>query len=1000
MKKSIFLVSFYGFLVCQTEPLIDIMHVNPRVYVLQNATVHTEPGQTLSNASIAIRDGIIEEVGSKISIPKDATILNMNGADVYAGFIDGWFEVETKDTKRSSRSHWIDLVHPEWVASDYYSFDDKVVKELHSLGFTQIHAVPNDGIFRGQSSIINLDNHASITASSVSQVMDFKTRGWDSDEYPGSLLGTIAVMRQTLYDAEWYGKSQSIYSDNPDKNESIKENVALETLAMARINKVPFYIKTGQETAATRAIDVAQEFGLDLWLLGSGFEYRRLSEIAKANPFIVLPLNFPGKPDIANPYRAIQYTTEQLKHWDMAPDNAQKLINAGVRIAFTSNGLKDRKQFRKNLASAVRRGLSEDDALAALTTNPANRFGLSNTHGKIKSGYHANFVVVDGNYFDESNPVRSIWIRGDKIDVEPAPEILLLGKWDFSINELTGQLEFKGEPSSPTGTITFDTTAIDLKHLNVDGNRLSWVLETDTYDFSGITRFTGTLSKDKLVGTVVHSNDDEFSWIATNYTAIEAEEKKTIEESASNFSVVYPEGAYGFEQIPDQPYSVLINDATIWTSGPKGILKDWDMLIVEGKINKIARDIKIPRNSAVVIDGSGKHITAGLIDAHSHSAAASINEGAQSVTSEVRIQDVLDPDDINIYREIAGGLTSINILHGSANVIGGQNAVIKLRWGSNAQGLLLKSAPKGIKFALGENVKQSNWGDDYNTRYPQTRMGVEQILRDAFTRANDYKKNWRAYNKNSNWQKTLIPPRKDLELDALVEVLEGERLVHCHSYRQDEILMLTRVAEDFGFTIRTFQHVLEGYKVAERIAEHGAGGSAFTDWWAYKFEVFDAIPYNGALMQEAGVLVSFNSDSDELARRMNLEAAKGVKYGGMSEIDALNTVTINPAKQLKIDKWVGSLEEGKDADFVVWSGHPLSTQSKCEETWIDGRQYFSLKKDADLLARDKTIRQELIQNILKSDDTGNPPLEPPPAPDDSEEHCLGHDDILWEEGAK
>ena len=999
MKKNIFLL-FFGFLFCQTEPLTDIMHVTPRVFVLQNAIVHMEPGYSNTNASIIIRDGIIEDVGSNILFPRDATILDMHGAHIYAGFIDGWFEVKTKEIKQTSRSHWINLVHPEWVIADYYIPDDTTVIELHGLGFTHIHAVPDDGIFRGQSSVISLDKPASIVNPSVSQVMDFKTRGWSSKDYPGALLGTIAVMRQTLYDADWYSKSQAIYAKYPEKNEPLKENQALAVLADARKNDIPFLIKTGQETAAGRAIKIANEFGLKLWLLGSGFEYRRISDIAKSHPFIIIPVNFPGKPDVANPYRANQYTTEQLKHWDLAPDNAQKLVKAGVQIGFTSNGLKDRKQFRKNLASAVRRGLSEDDALAALTTAPAVQFGLASTHGKIRPGYHANLVVVDGSYFDDANPVRSVWIRGEKYDVEPATEVQLAGTWDFSIDGLNGELTFKGKTPTLTGTVTFDSTIIDLKQLKRDGDRISWIIETDNDEFSGVTRFAGYIIKDTLTGSVVYSNDDQFSWMAVNHILPEAEEKEPQKETSADFTVVYPEGAYGLEQIPDQPYAVFINDATIWTSGPKGILKDWDMLIIEGKINKIARAIKIPRNSAVVIDGRGKYITPGLIDAHSHTAAASINEGTQSVTSEVRIQDVLDPDDISIYRELAGGLTTINILHGSANVIGGQNAIIKLRWGSNARDLLFKNAPPGIKFALGENVKQSNWGDDFKTRYPQTRMGVEQILRDAFTRAGDYKKNRRAYYKNSKWQKSLIPPRKDLELDALVEVLEGKRFVHCHSYRQDEILMLTRVAEDFGFTVGTFQHVLEGYKVAERIAEHGAGASTFTDWWAYKFEVYDAIPYNGTLMHDAGVLVSFNSDSDELARRMNLEAAKGVKYGGMSEIDALNTVTINPAKQLKIDKWVGSLEVGKDADFVVWSGHPLSTQSICEETWIDGRQYFSLEKDKQLLERDKIIRQQLIQKILKSDDNGNPPMNPPPTPKNEEHNCLVHDDISWEEGAK
>ena len=336
------------------------------------------------------------------------------------------------------------------------------------------------------------------------------------------------------------------------------------------------------------------------------------------------------------------------------------------------------------------------------------------------------------------------------------------------------------------------------------------------------------------------------------------------------------------------------------------------------------------------------------------------------------MRDVIDPNHVAMFRALAGGLTTINLLHGSANPIGGQNVVMKLRWGNFSDDLIFKAAPQGIKFALGENVKRRR---SYG-RYPETRMGVEQEIRDANIAASHYKKAWDTYNKDVQLQRSSVPPRRDLELDAMVEIMEGKRLVHSHSYRQDEILMLTRIAEDFGFTIATFQHVLEGYKVAERLAEHGAGASTFSDWWAYKYEVVDAIPFNGTLMANAGVEVSFNSDSDELARRMNLEAAKAVKYGGLDEAEALNFVTINPARQLKIDDRVGSLEVGKDADFVIWSGHPLSTYSICEETWLDGKKYFSLDQDKTLRIRDAKVRNDLIQKILNAPNTGGARMRP------------------------
>ena len=475
------------------------------------------------------------------------------------------------------------------------------------------------------------------------------------------------------------------------------------------------------------------------------------------------------------------------------------------------------------------------------------------------------------------------------------------------------------------------------------------------------------LKKKEMSGKIIYADDSRSSWTA------QLDSKKPVpvftikKEIPSNLEVFYPEGAYGFDEKITKPKTILVDDATIWTSGPDGVLKGFDILFQNGKVKQIAKNIYLNDKNAIIIDGKGKHITPGLIDAHSHMAGESINEGFQNVTAEVRMRDVIDPNDIAMYRALAGGLTTINLLHGSANPIGGQSVVMKLRWGSFSNDLIFNEASQAIKFALGENVKRKR---SYG-RYPETRMGVEQVIRDAFSAARDYSKTWNTYSKDVKLQRTKLPPRRDLELDALVEILNGKRIVHAHSYRQDEILMLTRIAEDFGFTMGTFQHVLEGYKVAERLAEHGASASTFSDWWAYKFEVIDAIPFNATLMANVGVNVSFNSDSDELARRMNLEAAKAVKYGGLSEEEALKMVTINPAKQLKIDKYVGSLEIGKDADFVLWSGHPLSNYTICEQTWVDGKQYFSLKKDAYYRERDEKLRNDLIQKILVSSETGS-----------------------------
>jgi imidazolonepropionase-like amidohydrolase len=394
---------------------------------------------------------------------------------------------------------------------------------------------------------------------------------------------------------------------------------------------------------------------------------------------------------------------------------------------------------------------------------------------------------------------------------------------------------------------------------------------------------------------------------------------------------------------------VAIVGGTILTASPQGTIEKGTVLIRDGKIAAVGTNVAVPPG-ARVIDAAGRYVIPGIIDCHSHTAVeGNVNEGSESVTAEVRIADVLDDKDINIYRELAGGVTSANVLHGSANAIGGQNAVIKLRWGKGPQELLFEGAPRGIKFALGENPKRSNFRVPGTPRYPGTRMGVEATIRQAFEEARDYKREWDDYEAKlravPKGGEKPVPPRKNLRLEELKDILEGKVYVHAHCYRSDEILMLIHVAEDFGFKIRTFQHVLEGYKVASEIARHGAGASTFSDWWAYKLEAYDAIPYNAAIMAEHGVVVSLNSDSDELARRLYWEAAKVVKYGGVSEADALKMVTLNPAKQLGVDKRVGSIEVGKDADIAVFSAHPFSPDTHCDLTLVDGTVYFDRAKD-------------------------------------------------------
>lgn len=436
---------------------------------------------------------------------------------------------------------------------------------------------------------------------------------------------------------------------------------------------------------------------------------------------------------------------------------------------------------------------------------------------------------------------------------------------------------------------------------------------------------------------------------------------------------------------------VLIRNATVLTAA-RGTLENADILIENGKIVRVGKNLKAGAN-ARTIDGSGKFVSPGIIDCHSHTMLDAVNEFSYSVTSMARIRDVLNPNDVSIYRALAGGVTTANLLHGSANAIGGQNTVVKFKYGKPVEDFLMPDAPPGIKFALGENPKRTNFNPTPGAafRYPRTRMGVMEVIRDAFIRARDYKKSWDDFRA----KKTSVEPRRDLELEPLVEILEGKRLVHAHGYRSDEHLNLLLLADEFGFKVATLQHALEAYKIAPEIAKRGTGASIFVDYWSYKLEAYDSIPYNAAILWKAGVNVSINSDSDERMRRLNLDAAKVVKFGGVPEEEALKMITLNPAKQLGIDKRTGSIEPGKDADIVIWTAHPFSVYSRPEMTLIEGEVYFDRQTDIakrGAMQKEREILEKLEAN--RAPGAGAAGATPPPIPREKrQDHHDDADDI-------
>lgn len=1317
------LVAAAGLSGSQPDPLAPPTNgprkADPTWHALCNATVHVKPGTVLEHATVVVREGrIVSVAGSPAAVPdakadaktdekaaakKDdlsmapaapagARVWDCTGLHLYPGFIDPYVEVDAPAPDANAPGqHWNPRVTPQRSAMDGRGIDAGTAESLRKLGYTAAAISPRGGIFRGSAALVSLakpeDDRSlarpPVYSERVYQTVAIETggRGGGGDSsnansnwpgYPNSQMGAIALVRQTLSDADWQAGARAAGAYNEPEN-------CLDALrptgprAAGASRAGGYLFNTDDELETFRVAKIAAEFQRPLMVLGCGSEFRRLEGIVELAtqsggeiPFII-PLNFPDAPKVASIGQADAVDLRELMTWEQAPTNPRRLEQAGVHVSLTTSKIRgDRGKFRDNLRKAISYGLTEDEALAMVTTRPAELLGVGGMMGTIEEGKVANLFLADGAVFAKKTQVRDVWVDGVRHEINAAPSSLK-GEWELTLdpvppvpegatvrrtysidkdNNITIRkytTDAKGEEKvdkvnarsvkvessgygvgmAPTRVsfvydhdvfgkpgVFFSAGVVDGDMIvgdgtRADGGRFRWsakrigdepvadapgagekglagtwnlieddgvavdqdliaqgaapvlVIEADNsmvvklhgesikpetvkvegktatitmkgepFGWEGMVTSVGTVDGDVFAGTTTFADGTTRAWKFKRQATAKGErkpegekkEEKTgdpvsgswagtatsaqmpqalpftmdlkmgegggvtgsvtshmgtleIEDAAftkkgegagaltfgvsppeseriafrvevSNGAMTgsgrggpmefaltatrastgtaagggdddeampkdipetygYPFGAYALDGVPEQPAYVEIRGATIWTSGPQGVIENGTLIIKNGKIDYVGRAFTGMRpTGAVEIDlprqeGRVWHITPGLIDCHSHTGISrGVNESGQAVTAEVRIQDVTDPDAMSWYWQLAGGITAVNNLHGSANPIGGQNCVNKNRWGAvHPDDLHFAGAIPGIKFALGENVKQSNWTNS-GTRYPQTRMGVETLIRDRFTAAREYLE---ATKRRGDGATKGGGVRRDLELEALGEILEGKRLIHCHSYRQDEILMLCRVADDFGFKLGTFQHILEGYKVADEVRDHSIGASAFSDWWAYKVEVQDAIPYDGAIMHDVGVTVSFNSDSDELARRMNVEAGKAVKYGNLAPEEALKFVTINPARQLMIDTQVGSLEVGKDADFAVWSvpaaaartaapvatgtgavgggakathhtvdGTPMSTMARCEQTWVDGRCYFSTQIDATLRERNVAERNRIIQKLVAS----------------------------------
>jgi imidazolonepropionase-like amidohydrolase len=842
-------------------------------HAIVGARVLTVSGASWERATIVMRDGLIEAVGPDAAPPPGARVLDGTGLVVTPGLVDALSAVGLPAAPRGAggrpggdASGGPAPLAPRALALERVKASD--VAKARDAGVTTALVVPREGVLPGQSAILNLAGdrpEAMVLRQPAALHLHMASA---SRQYPDSLMGTMAYVRQAFADAARAREAWAAWDRAPRGRKRPTYDAALLPWQEVLAGRLPLVVTCNGENDVRRALALADEWKVRV-VLANAPRAARVADLLKARRVpLLVGVNF--DPPRTGGFFGFDEEQERRRIRE-AEDNPAALARAGVPFGLASAWAPD---YVAGIRKAVERGLPAEAALRAATFGAAEALGLADRTGSLEPGKIANVVAWSGEPFAKETKARYVFVDGRLHEPE----------------EKEGDRE--GRPGEAK-----------------EGNR------------------EGKPGGVKDAGAEPPPKADAPAKAETPLAPLPASPPP------------FPPGK-----------AVAIVGGTVLTAGPAGTVENGTVLVRDGKILAVGRDVKVPAD-AVVIDAKGRHVMPGIIDSHSHTAIeGGVNECTDVVTAETRVRDVIDAHDVSIYRQLAGGVTAINVLHGSCNAIGGQNAVLKLRWGRGPEDLVFQEAPRGIKFALGENVKRSNFRiPGQEPRYPGSRMGVEVVLREAFLRARAYRKEWADHEAKLRAAGATgerpVAPRRDLRLETLADVLDGKVLVHAHGYRADEMLMLMKVADEFGFKVRTFQHGLECYKIADEIARHGAGVGTFIDWWAYKVEAIDAIPYNPAILARHGVSVSLNSDSDELARRLYADAAKAVRYGGVGEDEALRMITLNPARQLGVDRYVGSLEAGKQADIAVFSGHPLSPAARCEMTLVDGQVYFDRAKD-------------------------------------------------------
>ncbi len=956
-------------------PVVGVSDKRVDVYGLRNARVVVDYQTTLENTDILISDGRIEAVGKGLTFPAGTIVYDLTGHTVYPSFIDAYAgnygittSASTQETnpyaaymnlQQESRGgttqatpepriadYWNDGIHASFDVSDEFIPNTRTAGEYRKAGFGSVVTFKTTGIARGTSALVSTgDGKANnIIIKNRASANYSLGRSRSADLYPASQFGIIALLRQLNYDAQWYKQLPAGYFHD-DGIEAYQANLSL-----------PQIFEVSNKLEVLRADKIGKEFGINYIIKGAGDEYQTINDIKKAGNRLIIPVNFPEAPDVKDPYDAMTVTYVTLKHYELAPSNLSRLSSAGLTFAITSSDLRRRSDFLKNLRKAVKAGLPEAEALKALTVTPAAMVGASDLLGALKKGMIANFLVTSGNIFEDDCVLYENWVQGKPYRLVDLRIHDIRGTYSLSIDTADYNMILSGTIDKPTIKLTHDTTQVRGATVTREKDIVSINFNRGTTGY----RLSGYISGKDMEGkaqlTTGTWQDWKASWLSSK-TDTAANKRKPSARPSETGDVIYPFTAYGFKELPKQE-DVLFKNATVWTNEKEGKLLNTDVLVQKGKIAGIGKDLKA--SGARVIDATGMHLTPGIIDEHSHIALDATNEMGQAITSEVRCSDVIDPEDPTIYRQLAGGVTAAQILHGSANPIGGQSVLIKHRWGHNAAEMMIDGQVGFLKHALGENVKR------LASRYPNTRMGVEQIIRDAYKRAIDYNNQWKAWNAMKPADRIgKVPPRRDLEMDALVDVLEKRSFITCHTYVQSEGAMIMNLANEFGLKVNSLIHFNEGYKIADQIKAYGANASVFSDWWDYKYEVYEGTSYNAGMLVEQGILTCIHSDDAEQGRRLNQEAAKVIKYGGIPETEALKLVTLNTAKILHVDDRMGSIMVGKDADLVLWTDNPLSIYARASKTMVDGTIYYDEEVDAGMKEQIDSERNRIIGNILK-----------------------------------